>query len=468
MNKNFLRVLALVFLMSPVSLAAQDASDAGASDSLFSDESLFGSPAEGSELDEGSQTAEMGETAGKPETFGSAEADLFSVGLVEEISSDAVSTAVTDLLESDEVIIGGNFSVSMDVDLLDDPGNVTAELSSRLFLDARPSSDFGVYIKGDIDYDPVDDAEVTLREMFADTNVSDTVFLRAGKQAVNWGVGYFYSPANVINLETVDPENPEEELLGPLAVRAHLPLGTTNFYAYTILEDFDGEAEPRYAAMGQFLAGNVEVSLGGIYQWDAPWAGVLTATTAIGDVSLFGEAVVEGDVDRNFVVEDEAAPMGITSEAADGLYYSATAGFNYLWNSDDENCSILLLGQYYYNGLGYADQTVITDNPAGVGTLITAGDVTTADLMSPGRHYGAASLSLTDVCDTGLTPSVFWMGNLADGSGRVNTGLSYKGIDNLIFSLSWGRSYGDEGMEFSPDGVNDSISLSISFADSAF
>lgn len=453
MNKKIIQALVLTFVMSVGGLFAQDAVDTG---SAFDDESLFGAPAEGAEDAEAAEASE------------SSEAGLFSGGLVEDVSNDADSTAVSDLLESDEVIIGGDFTISTDVDLLDDPGEVTAQLYSRLFLDARPSSDFGVYIKGDIEYDPVDDAEVTLREMFADSNVSDTVFLRAGKQTLNWGVGYFYSPANVINLESVDPENPEEELLGPVAVRAHLPLKTTNFYGYTILEDFEGESEPRYAAMGQFLAGDVELSFGGIYQWDAPWAGILTATGSVGDVGLFGEAVLEGNVGKNFVVEDETAPLGVTVEAAEGLYYSATAGFNYLWTSDDENWSVSLLGQYYYNGLGYADQSVITDNSAGVGVLVGAGDVSVTDLMSPGRHYGAARLSFSDIYDTGLTPSVFWMGNLADGSGRINTGLSFNGVDNLIFSLSWNRSYGDAGREFSPDGVNDSVSLSISFADSAF
>ena len=49
---------------------------------------------------------------------------------------------------------------------------------------------------------------LALSELFADFDVDNRVFVRAGKQTVNWGVGTFFSPANLINLDEIDPEDP--------------------------------------------------------------------------------------------------------------------------------------------------------------------------------------------------------------------------------------------------------------------
>ena len=35
-------------------------------------------------------------------------------------------------------------------------------------------------------------------ELFSDFQFRDTLFFRAGKQTINWGVGYFFSPADLL------------------------------------------------------------------------------------------------------------------------------------------------------------------------------------------------------------------------------------------------------------------------------
>ena len=110
-----------------------------------------------------------------------------------------------------------------------------ADLSGSLFLDARPSREFRAFakIKGDVRLteSPLD-PNIALHELFADFTLADKAFFRLGKQTVNWGVGHFFSPADIINVGRIDPENPEAEREGPVALGLHLPSGRNNFYTY--------------------------------------------------------------------------------------------------------------------------------------------------------------------------------------------------------------------------------------------
>lgn len=431
-------VLTLLLIGVVSSLPAQD----GATDDLFSDESLFGS----------------GDSFSDDSFFG-------GDSLVEEVDSSAESTAVTDLVASGDVIIGGTISISGSVDLLDDPGAADVALSTRLFLDARPSEDLGVYVKGDLSYDATEEAEFELRELFADTNIDEEIFIRAGKQTINWGAGYFYSPANVINLEEIDPENPEDELLGPVAFRAQIPAGTTNLLGYALLDDTAAGEPVGFGALGEFLVDGYEVSIGGIYQQDNPWAGMVTLTGSAGDIQLFAEGVVEGDLDRKMVVADGSS---LTVEAMEGVYFSGTAGASWSYSDDVGLFSVSLTGQYYYNGTGYEDPSVITDNINVVTGLVSAGDLAMSDLQNRGLHYGAAGTSFSNILDSDVTPSVTWIGNMSDGSGMVISSLRYSGIDNLSLNLGWTHSYGAAGSEYAPFGSDDAVSLSLSLAGGSF
>jgi hypothetical protein len=57
-----------------------------------------------------------------------------------------------------------------------------------------------------------------------------------GKQTANWGVGYFFSPGNLLDFGTIDPENPTEERTGPLAVKFQRSQRTSNYYLYLLLD----------------------------------------------------------------------------------------------------------------------------------------------------------------------------------------------------------------------------------------
>lgn len=394
--------------------------------------------------------------------------DLFGDSIFTEVEEDPDANPADDLLTSDKVVIGGNFSVTFDLNLALNPEEEEdaftsglTDLSTRLFLDARPVPEFRAFVKGDIAYDTTDGVSFDLREAFADITIADTVYVRAGKQTVNWGVGLFFSPANLINLETIDPENPDAELAGPVAVKAQVPIDSSNATGYLLLDDIGSGNDIGVAARYEFLVEGYELTVGGIYRPDNPWSVVATATGAIADVTVFGEIVIEGNSNKVFIVEDPGTPLGYSTTTSDALYGSATFGARYSYTTEDELYTVLGSAQYLFNGLGYEDPSIFTDNPQVIAALLGQGDLEFSDLSKRGQHYLAANLSSPELAGSDFNPSALWVANLSDGSGFLSASVNYDGIDYVTPSLSYRFNYGAAGAEYSPQGNRHSLNLSL-------
>lgn len=386
---------------------------------------------------------------------------------VNEVEEDPAADPAGDLLTSESVTVGGDFGVSVEGGLdIDAAGETSlssgvAELGSELFLDARPNSDLRVLAGGDLGYSTASGATFELSELFADTDLNNTVFFRAGKQTVNWGVGYFYSPANLVNLERVDPENPEAELAGPVALRAQVPFGTDNLTGYVISDDLADDLNLSAAALYEYLVSGFEVTSGGIAEAGGHYAVMSTASGTLYDVTVFAEAVLEGGSDKVFVIKDGSAPSGLGTATSDSLFFSGTVGGRYSYDTDDERFSFSATAQYFFNGLGYDDPSLLTDNADAVAALVGAGALTLGDLQERGRHYVGVSLSSPDVDGSDVTPSASWLANLSDGSGLVNAGMSYSLGDAITTGLEYGLRYGPEGAEYSATGLESNLTLSV-------
>ncbi len=258
-------------------------------------------------------------------------------------------------------------------------------------------------------------------------------------------------------METLDPEDPDAELAGPVAVKAQLPLGTDNVTGYLLLDDIESGDDIGVAGRYEFLVGAYELTVGGIYRSNRPWAVMGTATGAVGDMTVFGEIVLEGDSDKVFVVRNGSSLITATS---DSLFVSGTAGAQYSATTADELYTVRGSAQYFFNGPGYEDPSILTDNPAAVGAFLRKGKVGVNDLAARGQHYVAVALSLPDIADTNLTSSAFWLGSF-DGSGQVEASLGYSGVKNVTPSVSYTYAYGPEGAEYSPRGGRHALKLAL-------
>ena len=392
-------------------------------------------------------------------------------------ADDNTGDASAALLKSETVKLGGRFFMDME-----GSGNPDAwgddistylapevALGFDLYVDARPDEDLRVFIKGRMEYPFTGNGDYELREAFADTVPVPGLFVRSGKQTANWGVGYFFSPANLLNTQRVDPEDPEAELTGPLAVKIHLPLGTDNYYLYSILDEAVDGGPVELAPKAEWVVGNAEFSVGGTWMPESPWAVMATLSATLAGVDLFGEVVLRGDEDKRWVVLDSGSPSGVSVETRpDELFPLATAGFSWSWTDDRNRADLGLRAQYYYNGLGYEDPLILSGYDMAVKALLMSGALEAEDLAERARHYGGAMVSANKILDSGFGVSLTWLGNLVDGSGKAGFAVSWDKGEYMIVSVALDYLYGEEGDEFTPLGSEPSLALRLSFHGATF
>jgi hypothetical protein len=424
--------------------------------------------------------------------FGTEDDDMFSESsaLVEDISDDTMKDLSTLLLSSDEAVeIGGRFFFNVTAGWKGfDPDDLTGstitdslslDLGASVFLDARPDENSRVFAKAEISSPFYTNSDtdgrkfediVTITELFADFNWDNEIFFRAGKQTVNWGVGYFFSPADLLSLSKIDPEDPDADLDGPIALKINYPSVLNNYYLYTVLpSETDSYSDIVVAPMAEFVLGESEIGLGVYYQHGNAPTAMTTISSAIGDLSIYGEGYLSYGSDRIFVEEG-----GLTTTSYDDqFFFKGTAGAGYSWSDDLSNYNFSFSGQYYFNGEGYEDPALININETP--GLISSGIVSMSDpgsivglLADSGRHYGAASASWRGMWGSDFSLSVFFIENFSSFSGMIKPSISWSGLDDIDISVSASRIFGDPGEEYAMAGSTGAVSLGVSIGGTSF
>jgi len=464
--------------------------------------------------------------AAAQDSFSFDEDELFGAedAVVETVAESAEGSAVRGLLVSESVRIGGSFvgkasgswtwddpwGGSFDPAAPDSYG-LAPELSALVFFDGRPTEStrfYGSvktawpfapstsvltgaeYVPGST-FPPADPSVATTSttlslpnlevfELFSDFSWNDSLYLRFGKQTINWGVGYFFSPANVMNLEAIDPFDPEVQLEGPVALRVHYPVPGSqhNLWGYAVFDAEDMRPQDTaLAAKAEFVLGGWELGAGGYYKNEEPLRGMVTASGSIGQVSLFGEATLSRGSDRTWVTEVSpalAANRFVATETdEESPFFKGTAGFMY--SHSDSNVTVM--GQYLYDGEGYSSD----DREARIAEALDAEDAIKALLaytvddvdaaysgflkgliLNSGRHYAALSFSKSELLLDDLSFSLFAIGNLSDLSALLRPSLSYAFFDGLSASLSATFALGFDDGEYVV--LNDGRAMALSVA----
>lgn len=389
------------------------------------------------------------------------------------IEMEAVAAPKTDLakgvlFETGSVKIGGNFELSLTSLTAFSEGKSFADslketslspvADAQITLDARPSENLRMFMKTGISYPYVTKNNASLmgysnpmtpgysllitsddslrnlfyiKELFSDFNLGENVAFRFGKQTVTWGVGYFFSPADVIN-SAIDPENPTAQVEGPLCLRTQIVFpGTQNALWAYLIPDSDliyGSAEARdtaLAAKAEFVLGGWELGLGGYYKYDTTPRACLTASgTLFNKLSVFTEAV---------------AAYGQTEEwleSKDKTFFGqATVGFMYNWKTP----KIILLGQYFYNGQKDYEIEKMQQMLGAVPEY--AAQTKELDFMKREGHNAALAVNFGKVFTNSLSASVYAVANFTIESTIASAMLTYSPVNEIKVSfgpyLTW-------------------------------
>lgn len=418
--------------------------------------------------------------------------DLFGDDLFMEIQEEEGTFKPEEILLVNEGLeLGGNYSLSVDASrLYPDKGeavnSLEARLGGQLYLDARPDPDFRLFSKARFNYaipngEQNHQFDVKLLELFSDFNYENKVFFRAGKQRAEWGVGYFFSPADVINLGRIDPENPTADREGPIALKVHYPHKSNNYYLYTI---FEGVSKPEQIAIApkmEYLLGKSELGAGLFYQKDKSTRAMLTISSSFGNVGWFAEGVVSWGSDYG-EIEAVETPFPTPSPLykivdREGLYFHATAGGMYSFKDSDGLFNLTGTLQYYFNGEGYKEQEPFKvarqfalDQTKPLPPIINLGEegVPVLNFMNTGRHYLGATVMWNEVLGSKFSNSTFILANFSDRSGMVGNTISLPKLSKFSPNVGVSFSFGDEGSELAPSGKETKIFAGVTIGSGSF
>ncbi len=468
-NLGAIGILCVIIMAAPFSISSQEESND--IDALFEDEIVVQQDSD---------------------TLGQEESQDSFIGQTNPLQS---------FLKTETVKIGGNISGTVSAswkwndpwtvgfDLANpDSHKLAPALNSLLYFDARPEEDFRVHgsfktawpfaetnslLDSNNKTTLVSVPDVRIFELFSDFQLGDNAYLRFGKATVKWGVGYFFSPADIINLESINILDPAVQREGPLQFRIFIPYGpsqnTLSFYSIfdSNNPDFDTTA---LAAKAEFLLGNYELSLSSYYRYDTTERAALTLTGPLGNFDIFVEGVVGRGSPKTFYSFSTSPPDYFSeSKASDHrkeFYPSATAGFLY----SDQNNNFTAIAQYYYNGESYSDAdrtknidalTALVEVPPPGYTkdaIIALGKLAAS---FSGQHYGAANLSLSEIAGSDFSFSVMGIMNFSDISGLAQPTLSLEISDYLKLSIFSTFIFGADNTEYGILGQGRPVTIGI-------
>lgn len=433
--KKFLLLILAVFMFSGI-YASDD-------DFFFSEDSMF--------FDDG-----MLEEITEEDSEEKGENSIFDFGLIETetlrfggSSAFALNYSAiwTDVFSSpkEEKYFANGFYNSM----------LIPSLSASLYFDARPNETLRLYGKVETAYPfeisvPMTGLSIPqfrIKELFTDFNIGEHSYFRFGKHTVTWGVGYFFSPADVINIGKIDPENPENQVEGAISLRSMFTFpGTQNcLYLYLIptgMEEGFLARNTAFAGKYDFLLGNTEIGIGGWYKYNRSPRLVSTLTSTIfRDVSVFGEVV--------FAYGTEEQWIASKSFENKDFVLQGTFGFSKYF----KNPKINLASQYLFNGFGENDPTSLVDEKF----------LTKQGLYGyVGKHFLALSLTKSELFTEKLSLSGFCLMSFSDFSGMGNLSLNYNLDKNCNISLGPNLVFGKENSEFARTSEKNMFSFDVS------
>jgi hypothetical protein len=318
--------------------------------------------------------------------------------------------------------------------------------------------------------------ELNVFELFSDFSWKDRLFFRFGKHTIKWGTGYFWSPADVLNLTSIDVEDPAADREGPVSLKIHFPFSYHNAYMYFIANADAKPFEIALAPKAEFVIGNTEIGIGGYYQQALAPRFITMFATSVSDFDFFGEGVVSYGSDRVFVREsrDQSAAeedpednfdvVLDTYEVETRPFFQFTAGTRYIKTFSEERGSLAVIGQYWFNGEGYKNNDLLRPgyylalNPNTNGLLIQEEEnqpegyedpptLTFTDLINFGRHYAALTVNW-EIFQTDINVTVLALANLRDWSGLFVPAVSWKIFDYMTVGVNARFTFGDPGDEY--------------------
>lgn len=322
------------------------------------------------------------------------EAALFGAPLEEPVRAPAQAPGVGLLdrmrgeLEArdDRLSIGGRLLLQLQTNgLLDQPAEevgISAPSFLEVYLDARPSERVRAFAQGRIQTDftveSSQDAAVAgtstdlfgfgisgtnaiLDQLWVKFDIAQRVYVTAGQQRLRWGSSRFFNPTDFVNRQRLNPVALFDQRIGIGLLKFHLPLEDAGVNLYAIVDFEDANRLDRLAGAfrAEWVVGTAELASSFAYQRERGLRAGLDVSAGVGRFELRSEVALAYGDRAVFFEGDFSSPPLVTPDALDRedeLLIQATFGGDTSFRLNEDNDTLVLGFEYFFNDAGYADR----------------------------------------------------------------------------------------------------------------
>ncbi|MCU0606389.1 MAG: hypothetical protein MUF78_02945 [Candidatus Edwardsbacteria bacterium] len=347
---------------------------------------------------------------------------------------------------------------------------ITADLS----LDARLPGGTKALATAEVSYRPTaaegatggdSNIALSLPELFLDANWRGRIYLRSGKQVLQWGRCYFWNPTDLVNIEPRAFIAKIGQRQGTYGVKLHAPFGTKyNLYGFAGTAQAARPDDVAGALKLELLAGATEmaVSAWGKRHHD-PVYGLDLSSRLLG-VDVSGELALH----RRYRLRTISFATGDTGIERKPWTPRACLGLGRSFRVGEVKDRLTAVLEAYYNQVGSTDRTIdLPQLPAGLAAALPAGFSFADYLAASGyyqpnnysRWYCAWFGSLTKFIIPDLTLTVNAIANLNQRCAILTTGVSYSTLSDFSLDLSVNGFLGPNSTEYTLQGNGAQVRL---------
>lgn len=346
--------------------------------------------------------------------------------------------------------------------------NVTS--LANIFFDARFRNRVKVFLDLELfyDYNGASDEGLTdgiINEAFIDIPILNKIYIKAGKQVLQWGTTYFWNPTDLINLELRDIRESDIGKEGIKGIKVHLPYGVKrNLYFFLNTTGIDSLDDLAISAKYEFLVDNTEIALSAWNKKNSISVYGLDISTRFRGVDIKAElSLSQGD--NNYIMDYDT--LEVYKEEEDWIT-RMSVGFTRSFDYENIPDRISITGELYYNSNGY-DKNIykrideITDPLEKLITLEKfLKDVYLPNMNS--RYYAGFFINFIDLLISDLILNLNGVVNLVDFSKIISIGINYQVKDNINLELNITNFIGDKNTEAVLFGNDYTVTFSTSYS----
>ncbi|NBV82784.1 hypothetical protein EBR57_01475 [bacterium] len=343
-----------------------------------------------------------------------------------------------------------------------DSNTLLSYSQANIFMDTRLKKGAKVFLNVELSQLASSNASTgtlaTIREVFLDFNINRAIYIRTGKQVLQWGRSYFWNPTDLVNTEQRDFFQLNRFRDGSYGTRVHVPFGAEqNIYLFFNQQNATNIDKIAVAAKYEFLIGNSEVGLSTWQKKNAVSLYGIDFSTRFWNLDVKGESSFSfgENIQRVKLVNDTATLTTLRGEWANKS--SITVQKTWDWDLPER---IALTGELFYNSGGYNQSTFANT------TIKTALLNNTLYIPNMNNQWYASLFStITKFPITDMTLGINILSNLTDASNITGCSVSYTPIDHLTFSGTVYGYWGDPNGEYTyaGNGLSTEFSGTVEF-----